>query len=176
VPYEIKRRLWQDFLARRYSSITPLNKKHDTNWQSFDVISYPTSLPTNKWLLSDWFQFESLVLPTIEAAHRFSVLLPFTGHTLPDVEQRTLNLELARRLLELEKPAHTAFDVKFYWALFRVGEARLGLDTVLGLGGRDPALLPAAILGHTFLAETQLAATHPFDVTDRQIVGRDRLN
>jgi hypothetical protein len=47
---------------------------------------------------------------------------------------------------------------------------------VLGLGGRDPALMPPAILGRTFLAETKLAATHPFDVTERQIVGRDWLN
>lgn len=175
-PYEVKRRLWQDFLARRYSSVNALNQRHDTQWVNFDLISYPDSLPANRWLLWDWFQFESLVLPTHEAAHRFTVWLPFNGHTLPEVERRTDHLELARRLLELEKPAHTTFDVKFYWALFRVGEARLGLDTVLGLGGRDPALLPTALLGHTFLAETQLAATHPFDVTDRRIVGRDRLN
>jgi phage tail-like protein len=176
MPYEVKRRLWQDFLARRYSNVNLLNDNYGTHWSSFELISYPTSLPENQWLLRDWYQFESLVLPTIEAAHRFTVMLPFTGHTLPEVEQRTYNLDLARRLLELEKPAHTAFDVRFYWALFRVGEARLGLDTALGLGGRDPALLPPAVLGHTFLAETQLAATHPFDVTERQIVGRDRLN
>jgi phage tail-like protein len=175
-PYEVKRQLWQDFLLRRYSGVNALNEKHQTNWKKFELISYPAALPTNKSLLWDWYQFESLVLPILEAAHRFTVMLPFTGHTLPEVEQRTDNLELARRLLELEKPAHTTFDVKFYWALFRVGEARLGLDTVLGLGGRDPALMPPAILGRTFLAETKLAATHPFDVTERQIVGRDWLN
>ena len=175
-PSEVQRRLWQDFLLRRYSGVKSLNEKYQTNWKKFELISYPSSLPTNTSLLWDWYQFESLVLPTLEAAHRFTVMLPFTGHTLPEVQQRIDNLELGRRILELEKPAHTAFDVKFYWALFRVGEARLGVDTVLGLGGRDPALMPPATLGRTFLAETKLAATHPFDVTERQIVGRDRLN
>jgi hypothetical protein len=140
------------------------------------LIGYPTALRGNQWLLSDWFQFESLVLPTHAAAHRFTVMLPFTGHTLPELEQRSHNLEMARRLLHLEKPAHTVFEIRFYWGLFRLGEARLGLDTVLGLGGRDPALLAQAVLGQTFLAEARLAANHPFDVTDRQIVGRDRLN
>ncbi len=176
MPYETKRRLWQDFLARRYSGVGVLNEKYGTKWQRFDLISYPGALPTNPWVLHDWYHFESLVLPTLEAAHRFTVLLPFTGQSLPAIAERRQHLEVARRLVDMEKPAHTTFDVKFYWALFRVGEARLGLDTTLGLGGRDPALLPPAVLGQPFLAATHLAATQPFDVTERQIVGRDRLN
>jgi hypothetical protein len=115
-PYGVKRALWQKFLARRYSGIGPLNSKHGTNWQSFDEISFPTSLPSQTAALWDWYQFESLVLPTLKAAHRFTVLLPFTGQTLPQMELRAQQLELARRLIELEKPAHTAFYVKFYWA------------------------------------------------------------
>ena len=82
---------------------------------------------------------------------------------------------MAGRLVELEKPAHTTFAVKFYWAMFRLGEARLGQDTQLGLGGRDPALLPPAVIGQTYLAESRLAAGHPFNVKERQVVGRDRL-
>jgi len=174
-PFGVKRKMWQDFLTRRYSGIGALNAKHGTTWTSFDLVSYPTTLPTRTAPLWDWYQFESLVLPTLSAAHRFTVLLPFTGNTLPQIQQRFTQLELARRLVEAEKPAHTTFQVKFYWALFRVGEARLGLDTTLGLGGRDPALLPPAVLGQTFLAETQLAPGYPYDVTERQIVGRDRL-
>jgi phage tail-like protein len=175
-PFGIKRAQWQDFLARRYGGIGQLNAKHSTHWETFGVISYPTTLPSQTASLWDWYQFESLVLPTFQLAHRFSVLLPFTGATLPAVEDRLQRLELARRLIELEKPAHTAFDVKFYWALFRLGDARLGLDTVLGLGGRDPALLPPAVLGQTYLAETRLIPGYPYDVTQRQIIGRDRLN
>jgi phage tail-like protein len=176
VPYGVKRTLWQDFLARRYRSVNALNAKHGTQWQEFEIISYPVTLPTQLSQLSDWFQFESLVLPTLAAAHRFSVLLPFTGYTSADLDLRSQQLDLAGRLIELEKPAHTAFDVKFYWALFRVGGARLGIDTVLGLGGRDPGLLPDAVLGRTYLAETRLAAGYPFNVTERQIIGRDQLN
>ena len=165
----------QEFLGsasrvkRRPASRTPTR-------YPFSVRRSAVTLPTQLSQLSDWFQFESLVLPTLAAAHRFSVLLPFTGYTSADLDLRSQQLDLAGRLIELEKPAHTAFDVKFYWALFRVGGARLGIDTVLGLGGRDPALLPDAVLGRTYLAETRLAAGYPFNVTERQIIGRDQLN
>jgi phage tail-like protein len=175
-PFGQKRTLWQDFLARRYSSVSQLNLPYGTTWPDFKVVIYPVALPNQAAQLWDWFKFESLVLPTSAAAHRFSVLLPFAGQTLSAVEQRLQQLELASRIVELEKPAHTTFDVKFYWALFRLGEARLGLDTTLGLGGRDPALLPPAVLGQTYLAETKLVPGHPFDVTERQVIGRDRLN
>jgi phage tail-like protein len=174
-PFGVKRRMWQDFLARRYSSIQMLNLAYGKQWESLDTVAYPASLPHDGPPLQDWFQFEAVVLPTLANAHQFSVLLPFTGQTLTAVEGRQQKLQLAQRIIELEKPAHTAFDVKFYWALFRIGEARLGSETVIGLGGRDPALLPAAVLGQTYLSETYLGAAHPFDVPDRQVVGRDRL-
>ncbi len=174
-PFGVRRRMWQDFLARRYSSVPALNLAHGTQWESFATVAYPASLPADEKPLGDWFQFEAVVLPTLAVAHQFSVLLPFSGHTATAEEDRAQRFELARRLIDLEKPAHTTFDVKFFWALFRLGEARLGQDTVLGLGGRDPALRPNAVLGQTYLAESRLAAGPPFDVTDRQIVGRDRL-
>ena len=41
-------------------------------------------------------------------------------------------LSMAERIVELEKPAHTWFDIREYWNMFRVGEARLGLDTRIG--------------------------------------------
>ena len=81
----------------------------------------------------------------------------------------TRRLALVERLITLEKPAHTGFEVKPYWALFRVGSARLGLDTRLNEGSRYVALL----LGYTALAEGFLAAPHPFDITDRIVTSRD---
>lgn len=79
-------------------------------------------------------------------AHRFTVMLPTT------ISQSTQRL--VERIIELEKPAHTAFTIKQYWALFRVGEVRLGLDTVLGRGGRFETFR----LGATALAEGALGA------------------
>jgi hypothetical protein len=75
----------------------------------------------------------------------------------------------------LEKPAHTIFDVKFFWAYFRVGEARLGADTVLGLGGRDPALMPqAAVIGESYLSQS-LVTVGPPSLPGRILLGRDRV-
>jgi phage tail-like protein len=93
-------------------------------------------------------------------AHRFVVLLPTT---LPDDTQR-----LVERIVELEKPAHTSFVVKQFWALFRVGEVRLGIDTVLGQGGRFELFR----LGETALAEGILGAAYPETLTTRTVIAR----
>jgi phage tail-like protein len=93
-------------------------------------------------------------------AHRFTVLLPATA----SADQ----IRLVSQVVELEKPAHTVFTVRQYWALFRVGEARLGLDTILGEGGRFALFR----LGETALAEGILGAAYPFDLSDRTVIGR----
>jgi hypothetical protein len=67
------------------------------------------------------------------------------------------------------------FDVKFYWAMFRLGEARLGVDTLVDLGGRAPELLAAMELGRGHLAEGYLAPRPPMDAADRRVLGRDPL-
>ncbi|HEX9372164.1 MAG TPA: phage tail protein, partial [Roseiflexaceae bacterium] len=101
----------------------------------------------------------SILAVARERAHRFVVLLPAaTSDT---------QVALVERLAELEKPAHTFVVVKRYWALFRTGEARVGLDTRLGEGGRFELLR----LGETALAEGMLGARHPFDLTGRTVLG-----
>ena len=174
-PFGVQRRLWQDFLARRHAGIASLIDEWEVNWPGFDAIPIPQSLPTNVNALLDWVDFEAIILPTLTSAHWFSVLLPVNFAAPADEATRRGQLELARRLIELEKPAHTVFDVKFYWDLFRLDQARLDYDTVLGRGGRDPALLSPAVLNHSYFGESVLAPSHPMNVAERQVLGRDRL-
>jgi len=75
------------------------------------------------------------------------------------------------RIVELAKPAHTAFDLKRYWDLFRVGEVRLGLDTQLGGSSTWNPL----VLGSGYLSGVYLQAPYPFDIGDRMVLNRDRL-
>jgi phage tail-like protein len=95
-------------------------------------------------------------------AHRFSVLVP---EGLSSEEEA-----MVRRIIQLEKPAHTQFDVRRYWDYFRAGEARLGLDTILGEESRFEPI----VLGRDYLAEGYLSAAHPMDVAERLIANRDR--
>src|SRR5207253_5837283 len=71
-----KRRLWQDFLARRYRRIGAFNQAYQTNWAGFDSVSLADELPRDGAPLQDWYQFESVVLAMHASAHRFTVLLP----------------------------------------------------------------------------------------------------
>jgi phage tail-like protein len=175
-PYGRQRRLWQQFLVRRYVSLAALNQAHATHWKEFELVAYPGALPAHATRLTDWIEFETHVLPTLAAAHRFTVLLPVTAVTAASDASRLRELALASRIVELEKPAHTAFDVKFFWANFRVGEARLGSDTVLGLGGRDPALLSRpTVLGESYLSESLITSGPPPSLPGRIVMGRDRL-
>ena len=53
----------------------------------------------------------------------------------------------------VERPAHTSYDIRPYWAACRVGEARVGLDTVVGEGSR----FVAVVLGRDRLATGYLS-------------------
>ena len=165
---------WRAFLKRRYQTGQSLTSVYGV--ASVDDVLLPDRLPPDGRALRDWFDFESTVMPVRRSAHRFSVLVPIPRSQDNTEEFRRTRLDLVRRVVDLEKPAHTVFDVKFYWALFRVGAARLGDDTLVYRGGRDPELLPPLRLGQGYLAESHLAPGHPQNVTDRQIVGRDALN
>jgi phage tail-like protein len=96
-------------------------------------------------------------------AHRFSVLVP--ERLMPE------EAAMVGRIVGLEKPAHTAFEVHRYYDLFRVGEARLGTDTVVGDGGRFVATV---LDDGQMLAQGYLAAAPPMDTLERLIADRDR--
>ncbi|MGE5672271.1 MAG: phage tail protein, partial [Mycobacterium leprae] len=100
-------------------------------------------------------------------AHRFVVQVPASGYGLSG----GIDPEVVRRIVQQEKPAHTSFDVQSYWAMFRVGEARLGIDSVLG---RAPRLAPL-VLGQGYTAQTYLGYPPPWNLADRLLAGRDRL-
>ncbi|MEL6208728.1 MAG: hypothetical protein AAFR44_00795, partial [Pseudomonadota bacterium] len=67
-----------------------------------------------------------------------------------------------------ERPAHTSFDVRFFWSLFQVGSARLGTDTIVGEGARFNAI----VLDRTALGAGYLSQSHPWSVRARAVVGR----
>lgn len=151
---------WHGFLARRYRTISVLNDIHGSNWPQFDEVAYPVALPDSEGLLKDWFEFESKSLGARRAAHRFQVLLPLFPADR-DEAQREARRALAQRVVELEKPAHTVFDVQYYWALFLVGNARVGRDTQLDVGSRAPQLASAAILNTMHLGSGYLTTNFP---------------
>jgi phage tail-like protein len=166
---------WAAFLRAAHGDVTRLNAAWGTSHGSLTAVPLFTSLPPDGPQLTDWHRFEG-VLAVRRAAHRFRVVVPVpageTGNSL-DLQERRQRVE---RLVDLEKPAHATFDVRFYWAMFRVGEARLGLDTPIHQGSRVPELLGPMALGQSFLAEGRLAPRPPADAADRLLLGRDALH
>jgi phage tail-like protein len=168
---------WRRFLAGRYHGINTFNEVYSRTGyapvRSFDEITVPEWLPPDGVPLVDWYEFETRVIAMALRAHRFLVLLPMDPSAQADSPQHAQRLELARRVATIEKPAHTSFDVRFYWALFRVGEVRLGYDTQIGPRRN---LVTPFVLDRGHLGENYLAPGHPQNVRGRSLVtGRDRL-
>lgn len=167
--------VYQAFLARRYRQVALLNNAYQLTEEqalsAFTAVKLPgeDDLPSGGPRLYDWIQFVSWVLPLRRNAHRFSVLVPIDLRS--DMADQERRLQWVQRIVDLEKPAHTNFEVKPYWAHFRVGEVRLGLDTILDVDSRFVAL----VLGRGYLAESYLAPSHPWDVRDRTVAGRDHI-
>jgi len=149
-------RRWQGYLARRHLRIDTYNQRIGTHWPGFELVPPPVALPGNPVALADWALFETCAEAIAARAHAFSVLLPIAG---PQAEAEALarEVDLARRVVLLAKPAHTRFDVRPYWAMFRLGQIRLGLDTLLGEGSRDPAFAPPLVLGTGHLGAARVA-------------------
>lgn len=163
--------LWRDFLARRYRQPMDLNRAWGLGsgqaYVSFADVGFPATIPDRGTPLADWITFVSLVAPMRHAAHRFTVLVPVAPGD--DRETQRRRRDLARRIALLEKPAHTVVETRLYWAAFRVGEARLGTDTVLGQGSRFTAL----VLERGELGGSHLGWAEPWNVGGRRVVGRD---
>ncbi len=163
---------YRRFLAQRYRLIDAYN----TAWRlqgtsrrtSFDAVEFPTKLPADGVPLQDWIQFVSAVLPIRRQAHRFSVLVPI--RVADSDAARELRLGRVTRVVEADRPGHTAFEVKPYWAAFRVGEARVGFETVLGESSRYVRIA----VGIDRLAAGYLPGAR-WDVAGRLVVGRERI-
>lgn len=166
---------FQRYLARRYRTVAALNAAHGSKLASFSELVYPNPLPENSRLLEDWQRYESIVRPTSRTAHRFTVQVPVPAGGAASQADLQRRLALAKRIVELEKPSHVVFDVQLYWAMFRVGFARLGHDTLIHLGSRAPELLTAAILGRAYLAQSYAGWGPHAETTDRLIAGNDVL-
>jgi phage tail-like protein len=169
------RKLWQDFLARRYPTISALNAAWGKNWSRFSNVALHDRLPVDGAALTDWFQFEGTVLAMNRTAHRFTVMLPAPKRQRTDSPEQQRRLALARTVIDLEKPAHTTYDIRFYWAMFRLGEARLGDDTLIDLGSRSPELMGPMVLGQGYLSEAFLADRAGNRPLGRYELGRDRV-
>lgn len=163
---------YRAFLGRRHKRIERLRIAHQlpASLKTFADVRLPTVFREVKEELIDWVQFVSIYLPTVRAAHRFTVLVPTRPEERPEEQQQ--KAEWVRRIVHIEKPAHTTFEVSLYWAMMRAGFARLGIDTVIEQGARfTMMLLNKQKLAGGFLK----ASSYPWNVTNRQVAGRDRL-
>jgi phage tail-like protein len=170
--------LFREYLARRYHQATDVNRAWnlggaaalasfaDVKTKLWDGVLHAT-LPAGGAALSDWIAFVSQVLPTARNAHRFTVLVPIgLSDTRADQIRKR---DLADRIASLEKPAHTQYEVRLYWGLFRVGEARVGLETQVGASSRSAAL----VLGRDQLGASHLGFGDAFRRPDRLVLPTD---
>jgi hypothetical protein len=179
-PRATDREAYRDFLVARYRQAADLNRAYGFTGgaalASFDEVGprlWDTQLaaalpPSGRWF-QDWILFVALALPMRRQAHRFTVLVPVS--TDSDIQTQLRRADLARRIAEVQKPAHTQVDVQLYWAMFRVGAARLGSDSSLGKGSRFMALqLDASYLGSSYLG-----FVGSWSAQERTVIGRDRI-
>jgi phage tail-like protein len=172
---------FETFLDSRYQSVSDLNHAYQLTGaaalQSLADIqaklwltTLATGLPASGAFLQDWILFVSAILPSKQNAYRFNVVVPV--QLTDDLNTQTQRRNLAQRIAQNEKPAHTDFDVKLYWAVFCVGEARVGLETVVGPSSRFAAM----VLNQTELAGSYLSFVVPWNVRGRMVAGRNQLN
>jgi len=146
---------WQGYLRRRWGRIEKLREAWGASWEDFDSIPPFDVVPEATEALRDWAAFETFLEPVQNLSHRFRVLIPTTG-PLDDRHDFERKRDHAKRIVSLEKPAHTSFDVQPYWALFRVGQARLGIDSSLDEGSRSDKFAPWLRIGSSQVGATRI--------------------
>ncbi len=177
------RQRWQDFLARRWRRIGALNAAWGTRWRGFEQLPSFTRVPGDGPALADWHLFESQVVRAMANAHRFRIVLPLPSAAGPlDIDELGRRRTAVLRAIERDRPAHTVAELRFGFELFRVGEARLGLDTRLEHGltrrpelaalGASLSAWPPMVLNQNDLGGAQLSSARPLPPSDR--IGLDR--
>ena len=172
---------FESFLTSRYPTVAALNQAYQLTGNaalgSFADVqamlwgaTLSAGLPSGGAFLQDWILFVSVALPAAQNAHRFTVVVPV--QLQDSVATQTQRLNLAQRIAQNEKPAHTDFDVKLYWAAFCAGEARVGMETVVGPSSRFAAM----VLDQNVLAASCLGYVVPWSVRGRLVAGRDQLS
>ena len=170
----------ETFLSSRYATVTALNQAYGltgsaalASFADIESMLWSTvlsaGLPMSGAFLVDWILFVSVVIPTAQNANRFTVVVPVQLND--SMSTQTQRLNLAQRIAQNEKPAHTDFDVKLYWAAFCAGEARVGMETVVGPSSRFAAM----VLDQNQLAASYLGFQTPWNVRGRLVAGRDQL-
>jgi len=160
---------WRAFLRRRHRTPAGMSTAWGRTIVSFDAVQAPdrlsdagvaTHLPNTSAALADWLDWQRLVVPARLAAHRFTVVLQ-----RPDEDDLRRDPDLLRRIkdavvrvIQAEKPAHTAFDVVYDDLLFRPEHNRLGRDSVVA---PDVEVGSALELGAAALGETWVVAAFP---------------
>jgi hypothetical protein len=167
---------FSEFLFQRYGNIDKLNSSYapSTPYTSFNF-ELPTTVPAGGPAQRDWYQFAAVVLPAMETAHRFIVLLPKSpgADAAPTEVDPAGQLALAARLIDLYKPAHTTYAVRFYWAAFQIGAARLEHDTAIDAGSGTPQLRVPAQLGGAYAGSSYLGGSRSPVLAPEPTVGRD---
>ena len=161
--------LWSTFLRSRYGVMSALNAAYRSTYVGFTDVPFPSALPRKPQPLLDWYQFQGMLLMQ-GSAHQFTVYLPMPIADAQNTEAHRAKYDLARRVVALEKPAHTMFEIKFYWAFFRVGEVRLGEDSVLDHGSRAPELMRPVMLGDSYAGSGYLSREQPCQPRERQFL------
>jgi phage tail-like protein len=97
------------------------------------------------------------------APHRFRVVIP--------AKLGSDQAAMVARIVGVARPAHAGFEIRCFSGLLVIGEAQVGVDSVVG---ESPRFEPI-VLDRTDLAAGVLAASHPFEIADRIVADRDRI-